>query len=79
MAHIRANGNILVAVIVRSQDGKSVGATDPADPSLYFLPAVTQYDDDFYLPSFIDADNNPYAKVFAVVSVKPYYFKLSRC
>lgn len=44
-----------------------MGLIDPTDPALYFLPPVSQYYNRFYMPSFIDADGEPYQKAAVMV------------
>jgi len=67
-AHIDSSRPLLVGVIIRSQDGKAAGATDPSDPSLYILPPVREYAWEHYMPVFIDADGVPYQKAELIVS-----------
>ena len=55
-----------MAVFVRSQDGKIAGTSDPADPSMYFLPSVDQYHNEYYLPRFKDADEKDYQMVSGI-------------
>ena len=72
--HISASEPLLIGVIARSQDGKTVGLTDPADPSLYFLPPRSQYASEFYMPVFSDADGNPYQKAELIVSLYTVWY-----
>ena len=67
VTEIFASEPVLVGVIVHSQDGRGAASTDPADPSLYFLPAVQQYSNHYHLPHFLDADNKSYQRVFLLV------------
>lgn len=69
LTHIRAQRAILVAVFIRSQNGKNAGDEDPADPSMYFLPSVDQYANEFYLPRFKDAEERDYSKVWVLLAV----------
>ena len=69
LTHIRAQKAILVAVFVRSQDGRESGIYDPADPSMYILPSVEQFAGEFLMPRFRDAEEHDYQKVWALVAV----------
>ncbi|XP_067945009.1 uncharacterized protein [Watersipora subatra] len=65
---LQASSPILVAVIVRSQDSKNVRLTDPADPSLYFLPSIDQYDIKYVMPQFKNSINDIYQKIWVLLA-----------